>query len=134
MPTRSVEHNRLPSRSSNGPDRSGPEIWISAISRLQAQVTYNTGMIDGHRRQFQELENNINRLHHDIGGIAATLDRVTSEMRSTRSAPEGRPDSGDLEILTSQVTRLSHKVNEVDALGMALELLKNRIRKCEEVT
>ncbi|SMR42744.1 unnamed protein product [Zymoseptoria tritici ST99CH_1E4] len=130
-------HTRHPSLGgSNGVDRMPTDIWTSAISRLQAQVSYNTGMLESHRRQFADMEMAVNRLNQELGSVAGTLNEVRNEVRSRQLGPSDRSrhDSGDLEIISGQLQRLTNRVNEVDGLNMQMDLIKNRLKRMEDHT
>ena len=111
------------------------DVWAGAISRMQTQVSYNTSMLESHRRQVGDIEQAMGRLHADLSNVVAALNEVRGELRARPIALEqARHDSGDLEVLATQVAIVTNKANEVDGLKMQLELLKNRIRRFEEHT
>lgn len=134
LAARAAEHARgAPSMAANGPDRNPSDIWASAISRLQAQVTYNTATLEGYRRQFSDLELSVQRLHVEIGGISNTLERFGQELRSRPPPPPevSRADPADLDVLTSQISRLSQQFHQIDDFALQMDLFRNRLRKLE---
>lgn len=134
MPHRSIDHSRGLSMHSACQERVSNDVWTSAISRLQAQVSYNTGMLESHRRQFTEIESAIGRLGQQMGEVVHAVDDVQRALRARPLAGEQLPrhDSGDLEVLAGQLQRLTNRVNEIDGLNMQLDLVKNRVKRLEE--
>lgn len=113
--------------------RSPSDVWAGAIARLQTQVSYNTGMLDSHRRQVADIEQAVGRLQHEMGNVIAVLNELRAEVHSRPAVTEGvKHDPGDLEVLTDQVAVVTHKANEVDGLKMQIELMKNRIKRFED--
>ncbi|KAK4635712.1 hypothetical protein CLAFUW4_02057 [Fulvia fulva] len=129
---RSVDRSRHPSVPVNGPDRLHNDVWASAISRLQAQVSYNTGMLESHRRQFTDMEAAITRLHQEMTSMVVAINDVRAEVRSRPAAAEpSRHDPADLDVLALQLQRLTNRVNEIDGLNMQMDLVKNRMQRLE---
>ena len=134
IPHRSIDQSRAPSMHNAGQDRTTNDVWTSAISRLQAQVSYNTGMLESHRRQFTEIEAAIGRLNQQMGEVVHAVNDVQRELRVRPMPAEQLPrhDSGDLEVLAGQLQRLTNRVNEIDGMNMQLDLVKNRVKRLEE--
>ncbi|PPJ53446.1 hypothetical protein CBER1_00309 [Cercospora berteroae] len=134
IPHRSVDHARRSSAQNATQERLHNDIWTSAISRLQAQVSYNTGMLESHRRQFTEIEAAVGRLHQQMNEVMHAVSDVQRDLRVRPVAAEQhqRHDSGDLEVVAKQLQRLTNRVNEIDGLNMQLDLVKNRMKRLED--
>lgn len=134
----STEHSHGPSLHNNnsniGQDRPSSDIWTSAISRLQAQVSYNTGMLDSHRRQFADIEVAVGRLQQQMNEIVHALGDVQRDLRTRPAAVEKQPrqDSGEIEVLATQLQRFTNRINEIDGLNMQVDLIKNRMKRLED--
>lgn len=133
---RSLEHpsGRHPSVpvTAASSERLSNDVWTSAISRLQAQVSYNTGMLESHRRQLTDIETAVTRLHSEMNHVVAAFHDVRAEMRAQPPAAERpRNDPGDLEVFAGQLQRLTNRVNEIDGITMQMDLMKNRMKRLE---
>ncbi|KAF2773303.1 hypothetical protein EJ03DRAFT_255054, partial [Teratosphaeria nubilosa] len=104
------------------------DVWAGAISRLQTQVSYNTSMLESHRRQVADVEQAVGRLQGEMVNIVQVLTELRAELR----ARPQRHDSGDLDVLATQISNVTNKANEVDGLRMQIELFKNRLKRFEE--
>ncbi|KAK3722212.1 hypothetical protein LTR37_002645 [Vermiconidia calcicola] len=134
-PMRPLEDSRQSSLSSNLQNASRPaanEVWAGAISRLQTQVSLNTSMLESHRQKVYDIEGALHRLNYDLGNVMTTLQEVRAELRTKTAAGRPRQDSEDLEVLAGQVQAVTNKANEVDALKLQIELLRNRMKRWEE--
>lgn len=126
----------LPGKDANDArqQQSPSEVWAGAISRMQTQISYNTSLLESHRRQVADIEQTVGRLHADMGNVVAALNEVRGELRARPVHVEHlRHDSQDLEVLAGQVANVTSKANEVDGLKMQIELLKNRIKRFEDL-
>ena len=131
--SRTLEPSYPPSSASNAQAASGrnaSEVWSGAIARLQTQVSYNTSMLESHRRQLQDVEMAIGRLNQEMG---AALNDLRIELRS-RPASTGQPrhDAADLDVLAEQIASVTSKVHDFDGLKMQFELMKNKVKRLEE--
>lgn len=135
--SRTVEGSRPLSLPGNLHDsqqsRAPGNVWAGAVSRLQTQVSYNTSMLESHRRQIADVEQAIGRLQGEMGNVHGMLSEIRAELRARPANVEPvRHDSGDLDVLAGQIASVTNKANEVDGLRMQVELMKNRIRRFEE--
>ncbi|GAB7363773.1 hypothetical protein MBLNU230_g4341t1 [Neophaeotheca triangularis] len=113
------------------------DVWSGAISRLQTQVTYNTSMVDAHRRDVSRVEHAVGRLQQEMAHVLALLNDIRTELNVLPS----RPRSGDAQrrrggrgvsnVIAEQLDSVSDKANEVDGLKMQLELMKRRMKHLE---
>ncbi|KAK3691137.1 hypothetical protein LTR37_018841 [Vermiconidia calcicola] len=134
-PMRTLEDSRQSSLSSNLQNVSRPaanEVWAGAISRLQTQASLNTSMLESHRQKVYDIEGALHRLNYELGNVMTTLQEVRTELRTKTAAGRPRQDSEDLEVLAGQVQAVTNKANEVDALKLQIELLRNRMKRWEE--
>lgn len=106
------------------------EVWTGAISRLQTQVSLNTGFLDSHRRKVQDIESALLNVEKVAGEAMAMAQGVLAELRAGAGRPRFEPD--DLDVLKDEVSVLSGRVNEVDALRLHVRLLENRLKRQEE--
>lgn len=106
------------------------EVWTGALSRLQTQVSLNTGFLDSHRRKVQEIEAALLNVERVAGEAMATAQGVLAELRAGAGRP--RFEADDLDVLKDEVSVLSGRVNEVDALRLHVRLLENRLKRQEE--
>ena len=129
-------HSHPPlTQSVEAPRRSAGDVWAGAISRLQTQYSLNTSLLEAHRRQLHDVELAVRNLNTEMGNVIHTLNQVRQELRARPIPSEkSRHDPGDLDVLTGQVEAVTAKVNEVDALKMQIELMRNRMRRLEEQT
>ncbi|KAK4890235.1 hypothetical protein LTR27_010996 [Elasticomyces elasticus] len=112
---------------------SSGEVWAGALHRLQAQVSLNTSMLESHRRQVGDVEQAVGRLQQEMGNVVAVLHEMRAELHARPQVMEAaRHDSGDMDVLTSQIASVTSKANEVDGLKMQVELMKNRMKRFEE--
>ncbi|KAF2214812.1 hypothetical protein CERZMDRAFT_95196 [Cercospora zeae-maydis SCOH1-5] len=134
MPHRSLDHARRSSAQNAAQERLNNDIWTSAISRLQAQVSYNTGMLESHRRQFVDIEAAVGRLNQQMNDVMHAVSEVQRDVhaRPVPAEQHQRHDPGDLEVLAKQLQRLTNRVNEIDGLNMQLDLVKNRMKRLED--
>ena len=135
--SRTFEASYATASTSHVPPSSRPqaaaEVWSGAISRLQTQYSLNTSMLESHRRQLQDVETAVRNLNHEMGKIATAVYEIQAELQRRPSVAEPpRQDPGDLEVLAGQLEAVTTKANEVDALKMQVELMKNRIKRWEE--
>ncbi|KAK0823133.1 hypothetical protein LTR73_008754 [Friedmanniomyces endolithicus] len=113
---------------------SSSDVWVGALARLQTQVSLNTSMLESHRRQVGEVEEAVGRLQQDFGHVVAVIHEVRAEWHArTTLTEQARHDSGDINVLASQVATVTDKANEVDGLKMQLELMKNRMKRFEDL-
>ncbi|KAM3418655.1 hypothetical protein BST61_g4632 [Cercospora zeina] len=133
IPHRSVDHARRSPAQNATQERLNNDIWTSAISRLQAQVSYNTGMLESHRRQFTDIEAAVGRLNQQMDEVMRAVSDVQRELhgRPVPAEQHQRHDAGDLEVVAKQLQRLTNCVNEIDGLNMQLDLVKNRMKRLE---
>ena len=131
--TRTLEASRSSTMLGSYDVRSQSELWAGALSRMQTQISLNTSMLESHRRQVAEIEQAVGRLHADMGNVMAALNEVRAELHGRPAhVDQPRHDTGDLDLLASQVASVTSKANEVDGLRMQLDLLKNRLKRFEE--
>ncbi|EMC93234.1 hypothetical protein BAUCODRAFT_56954, partial [Baudoinia panamericana UAMH 10762] len=109
--------------------RTSNDVWTGAIARLQVQVSLNTSMLDTHRRQVADIEHALGRLQHEMSGVVATVRELS--VRPLTTGPP-RHDPADLDVIASQLSDVTNRVNEIDGFRMQMELLKNRMRRFEE--
>ncbi|KAK1808995.1 hypothetical protein LTR12_016637 [Friedmanniomyces endolithicus] len=112
---------------------SSSDVWAGALARLQTQVSLNTSMLESHRRQVGEVEEAVGRLQQEFGHVVAVIHEMRAELHArTTLTEQARHDSGDINVLASQVATVTDKANEVDGLKMQLELMKNRMKRFED--
>ncbi|KAK0250147.1 hypothetical protein LTS09_014732 [Friedmanniomyces endolithicus] len=112
---------------------SSSDVWAGALARLQTQVSLNTSMLESHRRQVGEVEEAVGRLQQEFGHVVGVIHEMRAEWHARATQTEqARHDSGDINVLASQVATVTDKANEVDGLKMQLELMKNRIKRFED--
>ena len=96
-------------------------------------MSYSTGMLESHRRQFNDVESSINQLRHEVHGLATTLNDIRVEMHARAPPAEPvRPDDGVLEVFASQLQGLTNRIIEVDGLNVQMSMLKNRVKRIED--
>ncbi|KAK1089745.1 hypothetical protein LTR48_000031 [Friedmanniomyces endolithicus] len=112
---------------------SSSDVWAGALARLQTQVSLNTSMLESHRRQVGEVEEAVGRLQQEFGHVVTVIHEMRAEWHARATQTEQpRHDSGDINVLASQVATVTDKANEVDGLKMQLELMKNRMKRFED--
>ncbi|TKA36640.1 hypothetical protein B0A54_11883 [Friedmanniomyces endolithicus] len=90
-------------------------------------------MLESHRRQVGEVEEAVGRLQQEFGHVVGVIHEMRAEWHARATQTEqARHDSGDINVLASQVATVTDKANEVDGLKMQLELMKNRIKRFED--
>ncbi|KAK4905207.1 hypothetical protein LTR49_025485 [Elasticomyces elasticus] len=90
-------------------------------------------MLESHRRQVGDVEQAVGRLQQEMGNVVAVLHEMRAELHARPQVMEAaRHDSGDMDVLTSQIASVTSKANEVDGLKMQVELMKNRMKRFEE--
>lgn len=115
------------------PPQSSPEVWAGALARMQTQVSYNTSMLESNRRHAADLEQALGRLHADLGSVFNALNATRAEIQARPLQSDApRHDAGDFEVLAGRLASIGSKVSDVDGLKMQIELLKNRVKRCEE--
>ena len=124
--TRDVENTRLSPSSS--------DVWAGALQRLQTQVSLNTSMLEAHSRQVGDIEQAVGRLQQEMGQVIAVINEMRGELQARSAMVEqARHDPEDLQVLASQVAAVTSKANELDGLRMQVELMKNRIKRFEDL-
>lgn len=108
------------------------DAWSDAFARLQQQVQYNTHAIEDQHRHLTDLHDAVRSLHSEIGSIWRSVDYCREQIQNrSDNAPTNRPESADIDVLTSQLLAISNKANEVDGLKVQLDLLTRRMRRME---
>lgn len=107
-----------------------------AIIRLEQQVAFNYSMIQNHEQAIQRISDNVVRVQHEIGQIAAVIDEfrkdvVTGRISVNKPLDPSRYDPADVEVLANQIANVTNKANEIDNLKVSIELLKQRFRRIE---
>lgn len=91
-------------------------------------------MLESHRRQVADVEQAVGRLQQEMANVVAIMHEVRNELQARAVITEqARQDHGDVEVLASQVAAVTNKANEVDGLRMQVELLKNRMKRFEDL-
>ena len=108
------------------------DVWAGAISRVQTQVSLNTGLLDSERQKVQHIERTLERLGRDVNDAMTMVQSLCDEVRSRPGHETTRHDPADLQVISEQVGVLSTRVNEVDALRMRVTLLENRLKRQED--
>ncbi|TKA83548.1 hypothetical protein B0A55_00522 [Friedmanniomyces simplex] len=112
---------------------SSSDVWAGALARLQTQVSLNTSMLESHRRQVGDIEQAVGRLQQEMGHVVAVMHEMRAELHARlQSMEQVRHDSGDMDVLASQIATVTDKANEVDGLKMQVELMRNRMKRFEE--
>ena len=135
QPMRVFEDEHPSSNTSMSADgaRSRPgEVWAGAISRVQTQVSLNTGLLDSERQKIQHLEQALEHLERGFNEVRAMVLNLSNDMRLKLGPATTRQDPADLQVISEQVGVLSTRVNEVDALRMRVTLLENRVKRQED--
>ncbi|KAF2088116.1 hypothetical protein K490DRAFT_64790 [Saccharata proteae CBS 121410] len=101
-----------------------------AIARLQTQVSFNTAGLVSQRRDFEKLAEQVVRLEtvfvtlrHDVRALASVQPPVPAQANAL--------DDATLESFARNLSSVANKANEVDSLGMQLEIVKRRINIME---
>lgn len=125
---------------------------VSVHSRDLNQLRETAAHVeDGLRRDFQTQ---IHQQNSDIGRVDEAVGRLQLEMRDIRqllevltrdvqtlgsrsiavaAPPTVTAQDSALELMTQQITNITHKANEVDTLKITIEIMKNKIQRLEDV-
>lgn len=125
------------SKQVNGHRSPEEDVPTDPFHRLQLQVTYNTASLESQKRGIEQIDSNVSLLRREMQRLFVDVDTLRAELRSRQangpSGPQGSTtDLSELEMITTTISNVASKANEVDSLKMQLELLKRRMKRMEE--
>ena len=105
--------------------------------RLQLQVSYNTASLQSQKRGIEQIDANVALLRREMERLFVDVDTLRAELRARPAngrtgAQSSTTDLNELEMITTTISNVASKANEVDSLKMQLELLKRQVKRMEE--
>jgi hypothetical protein len=114
---------------------------MDAASRLQTQLSLNTAAIEAQQRRLdmqqkdiERMDSMVGRLQQEMRVVLDTLESMKQELRHRPMAPQAQRSSDDstLELFATNLTNMSAKVQEVEAVKMQVEIMKRKLNRLEE--
>ncbi|KAF2850700.1 hypothetical protein T440DRAFT_498890 [Plenodomus tracheiphilus IPT5] len=94
--------------------------------------------------ELQRVDGAVAKLHHEMQAIRQVLEDLSHEVYANKgevrsqqrpgalSAQQVSAQDSALELMAQQLALTSHKANEVDALKLTIEIMKNKIQRLED--